>query len=271
MFELQWHTQSSKTIPDFKDLLEFLDMCGRTRENAAWEGERTRQVPPPEKKAVTRPSYTASVEEYCVVCRRKNTTIFRWWRIAVIAFETSGYFFGLVSVYFSQVSLLTWTLEVHLFPRTNTLCMGAKYSMVCPMLRKWPSSETVGSASIAWGQVTLLTSALLHRSARNPITPGYILGLKRISQLSGYSFVNWYPNIISCLRISRSGYSLLGFRSCCCELREVRPVMSTRKRTSPIWDYFDTLVEAKEKGKDVKKVWCSCAVCILPTEAVQLT
>ena len=69
MFEWQRHTQSSSTVPDINDLLEFLDLCARAGENAAWEGERKRQVLPPERKAITRPSYTASVEEYCVVCK----------------------------------------------------------------------------------------------------------------------------------------------------------------------------------------------------------
>ena len=52
MFEWQ-HTQSYKTVPDFNDLLEFLDLHARGGENAAREGERKRQLPPPERKAVT--------------------------------------------------------------------------------------------------------------------------------------------------------------------------------------------------------------------------
>ena len=37
--------------------------------------------------------------------------------------------------------------------------------------------------------------------------------------------------------------------------------MSTRKRISPIWEYFNAPVEAKEKGKDIKKVRCKlCGV-----------
>ena len=32
--------------------------------------------------------------------------------------------------------------------------------------------------------------------------------------------------------------------------------MSTRKCTSPIWEYFDAPVKAKEKRKDIKKVRC---------------
>ena len=37
--------------------------------------------------------------------------------------------------------------------------------------------------------------------------------------------------------------------------------MSTKKRTSPVWEYFDAPVEAKEKGKDVMKARCKlCGV-----------
>ena len=70
MFERQRHTQDSNTVPDFNDLLEFLVLRARAGENAAQEGERRCQTPPPEKKAVTRPSYTFSVEEYYVACKK---------------------------------------------------------------------------------------------------------------------------------------------------------------------------------------------------------
>ena len=45
MFEWQPQTQSSKTVHDFDDLLEFLDLHARAGENAAREGVRKRQVP----------------------------------------------------------------------------------------------------------------------------------------------------------------------------------------------------------------------------------
>ena len=39
------------------------------------------------------------------------------------------------------------------------------------------------------------------------------------------------------------------------------PVMSSRKLTSPVWEYFDEPTEAKEKGKDVVKAQCKlCGV-----------
>ena len=62
LFEWQWHTQSSKTVPDYDDLLEFLDLCVRAADNAVWEGERKRQVPPPERKAIKRQSYAALLQ-----------------------------------------------------------------------------------------------------------------------------------------------------------------------------------------------------------------
>ena len=69
IFKWQRHTHSSNTVPDFGDLLEFLDLRARAGKNAAREGETRRQVSLPEKKAVTKPSYTASGEEYFVGCK----------------------------------------------------------------------------------------------------------------------------------------------------------------------------------------------------------
>ena len=48
MFEWQRHTQDSNAVPDFDDLLEFLDLCARAEKNAPREGERRHQAPPPE-------------------------------------------------------------------------------------------------------------------------------------------------------------------------------------------------------------------------------
>ena len=76
MFEWQWHTQDSNTVPDFDDLLEFLDLRAWAGKNAAWEGERRRQAPPLERKAVTRPSYTASVKEYCLACKKARHPLY---------------------------------------------------------------------------------------------------------------------------------------------------------------------------------------------------
>ena len=71
MFKWQRHTQSSHTVPDYDELWEFLDLHARTMENAAQEEERKRQVLPPEKKAVTRPTYmyAARIEDNCVACK----------------------------------------------------------------------------------------------------------------------------------------------------------------------------------------------------------
>ena len=78
MFEWQWHTQSSNTVLDFDILLEFLDLHVRVGKNVAWDGERRRELPPPEKKAVTRPSNIASIEEYCVVCKMPKHPLYGW-------------------------------------------------------------------------------------------------------------------------------------------------------------------------------------------------
>ena len=69
MFEWQQHTQSSQTVPDYDELLEFLDLRARVAENVGREGERKCQVPPPEQKAVTRPSCAARIEDNGVACK----------------------------------------------------------------------------------------------------------------------------------------------------------------------------------------------------------
>ena len=61
-FKWQRHAQDSNAVPNFDELLEFTDLRARAGENAARERER-RQAPPLERKAVTKPSYTANVDE----------------------------------------------------------------------------------------------------------------------------------------------------------------------------------------------------------------
>ena len=76
MLDWQWHTQSSKIISDYDELLEFLDLCATVVKNAAGEGERKCQAPPPERNAVTRPSYTASIDDNCAACKTANQTLY---------------------------------------------------------------------------------------------------------------------------------------------------------------------------------------------------
>ena len=76
MFEWQRHTQDSNQVPNFDVLLDFLDLRARAGENATREGERRRQAPPPDKKAATRPSYTANIEEYCLACKKAKHPIY---------------------------------------------------------------------------------------------------------------------------------------------------------------------------------------------------
>ena len=77
MFKWQRHTQSSKTVSGYDDLLEFLDFRARAGENGTQKGERKRQVPPPERKTVTRPSNAASVEDNCVACKTAKHPFYR--------------------------------------------------------------------------------------------------------------------------------------------------------------------------------------------------
>ena len=49
MFELQQHTQSSQVVPDYAELLGFLEFHARASENTVQKGEWKCQVPTPEK------------------------------------------------------------------------------------------------------------------------------------------------------------------------------------------------------------------------------
>ena len=51
MFQRQPHTQDSNAVPNFNELLDFLDLHAQTGENAAREGERRRQAPRSKKKS----------------------------------------------------------------------------------------------------------------------------------------------------------------------------------------------------------------------------
>ena len=76
MFEWQFYKQDSNAVPDFDDLLEFLDLYARAGENSARVVERRCQTSPPEKKTVTRPSYMASVEEYWLACKKAKHPLY---------------------------------------------------------------------------------------------------------------------------------------------------------------------------------------------------
>ena len=76
MFKWQRHTQSFKTVPDYVELLEFLDLHTRPAENAAREGERKRQLLPPEKKSVTRRSYAPNIQGNCGACKTAKHPVY---------------------------------------------------------------------------------------------------------------------------------------------------------------------------------------------------
>ena len=69
MFEWQKHSQGSKEVPDFNELLEFLDLRARATENAREESERKHSSIPSSKKTTSKPSYAVSADEACVVCK----------------------------------------------------------------------------------------------------------------------------------------------------------------------------------------------------------
>ena len=71
MFEWQKHSQGSKEVPDYLELLEFLDLLAQATENTKGEPERKHSSNPLSKKAA-RPSYVANTDETCVACKKVN-------------------------------------------------------------------------------------------------------------------------------------------------------------------------------------------------------
>ena len=69
MFEWQKHNQGSKEVPDYLELLEFLDLRARATENTNGEPERKHSFNPPSKNTA-RPSYMAYTDETCVACKK---------------------------------------------------------------------------------------------------------------------------------------------------------------------------------------------------------
>ena len=69
MFEWQKHSQGSKGVPDYLELLEFLDLRARATENTKGEPEQKQSSSTSSKKTTPRPSYAVSTGETCVVCK----------------------------------------------------------------------------------------------------------------------------------------------------------------------------------------------------------
>ena len=75
MFEWQKHSQGSKEVPDYLELLEFLDLRARATENIKGEPERKHSSNPPSKRTVI-PSYVAYTDETCVACKKANHLLY---------------------------------------------------------------------------------------------------------------------------------------------------------------------------------------------------
>ena len=69
MFAWQDYSHESKKVPPYTALLEFLDRRARATENTVREGERKRSTTSSERRAPSKPSYTANVEETCIACK----------------------------------------------------------------------------------------------------------------------------------------------------------------------------------------------------------
>ena len=75
MFEWQKHSQGSKEVPDYAELLEFLDLRARATENTKGEPERKHSSNPPSKRPA-RLSYVANTNETCVACKKANHPLY---------------------------------------------------------------------------------------------------------------------------------------------------------------------------------------------------
>ena len=76
MFEWQKHSQGSKKVPDYLELLEFLDLRARATENNKGEPERKHSSNPSLKKTASRPSYAVNADEMCVACKKANHPLY---------------------------------------------------------------------------------------------------------------------------------------------------------------------------------------------------
>ena len=72
MFEWQKYSQGSKEMPDFIELLEFLDLRAWATENTREESEQKHSCKPSSKKTASRPSYAVNAGETCMVSRMTN-------------------------------------------------------------------------------------------------------------------------------------------------------------------------------------------------------
>ena len=75
MFEWQKHSQGSKEVPDYLELLEFLDLRARATENTKGEPEQKHSYNPPSNK-IARPSYVAYTYETCVTYKKANHLLY---------------------------------------------------------------------------------------------------------------------------------------------------------------------------------------------------
>ena len=75
MFEWQKHSQGVKEVPEYLELLEFLDLRARATENTKAEPERKHSSNPPSNKTA-RPSYAVNMDETCVACKKANHPLY---------------------------------------------------------------------------------------------------------------------------------------------------------------------------------------------------
>ena len=75
MFEWQKHSQHSKEVPEYTELLEFLDLRARATDNTKEESERKRSSVPSSKKTISRPSYVVNIDT-CVACKRDKHPLY---------------------------------------------------------------------------------------------------------------------------------------------------------------------------------------------------
>ena len=75
MFEWQKHSQGSKEVLAYLELLEFLDLRARAPKSTKGEPERKHSFNPPSKKAA-RPFYVASTDKTCVACKKVNHLLY---------------------------------------------------------------------------------------------------------------------------------------------------------------------------------------------------
>ena len=80
MHEWQKFSRDCESVPLYSELLRFLNLEARGAEITVGDSERRHPIVPPGKKTISIPSYSVSIDETCVSCKKANHPFYIWKR-----------------------------------------------------------------------------------------------------------------------------------------------------------------------------------------------